>query len=107
MKRLMSRGRRFTSMAEWPCFEPLSGIARRRMAVSKGAIEACSQDYGSMVTEPHRMGKERHCRMLKPCILAVRSLRRSLGPEGQIKTMRDCWGKSNDHDGAYRHGVDC
>ena len=27
------------------------------MAVSKGAIEACSQDYGSMVTEPPSDGQ--------------------------------------------------
>src|SRR6266567_1711022 len=67
-------------------------------------VEACSQGYRSMVTEPHRMGKERHCRILNHCILAVRSLRRSLGPEGQIKTMRGLLGKFYDHYGSYRLG---
>jgi hypothetical protein len=46
-------------MAEWPCFEPVTGpvdAAKRRFA---GPVEACSQGLGSMITEPPTDGQRR------------------------------------------------
>ena len=56
-KPLTSPDRRFTSMAEWPCFEPVTGPSAAAGAVSGAPVEACSQGLGSMITEPPTDGQ--------------------------------------------------
>ena len=53
----MSPGRRFTSTAEWPCFEPVSGASQGTRGGLPRTIEACSQGWGSMITEPATDGQ--------------------------------------------------
>src|SRR5450631_1790286 len=57
MKRLTSPARRFTSMAEWPCFEPVAGSRRTAKGCFRRPIEAYSQGLGSMITEPRTDGQ--------------------------------------------------
>ena len=56
-RRLTSPGRPFTSTAEWPCFEPVTGPFDAAEAVSRWPIEACGQGLGSMITEPPTDGQ--------------------------------------------------
>ena len=55
----MSPARRFTSTAEWPCFEPFTGPVEAAKGRLAGAGEACSQGLGSMITEPPTDGQRR------------------------------------------------
>ena len=55
----MSPGKRFTSTAEWPCFEPVIALIDAAKGRFAGLVQDCSQGLGSMVTEPPTDGQTR------------------------------------------------
>src|SRR5882757_1234139 len=69
---------------------------------------ACSQGQGSMITERSTDGQRTPCRILKPCILAGRSLPSFAGPRSDrhpsdwAESIARLRRKLNDHDGSYR-----
>jgi hypothetical protein len=44
-------------MAEWLCFEPVTGRSGAAKGGFRPMIEACSQGLGSMITEPRMDGQ--------------------------------------------------
>src|ERR1700733_4044040 len=108
MKRRMSPGRRFTSMAAWLCFEPFAGSFQRGERPFRSPIEACSQDLGSMITEPATDGQTRPLQDFETLYIGgaepavvLRSPSGGMGPNQDYVRLL---GKFNDHDGSYRLG---
>src|SRR4051794_11008575 len=90
----MSPARRFTSTVEWPCFELFTALIDAAQGRSAGE-EACSQGWGSMITEPPTDGQRRPLQEFETLYIGVATpaVRRALSaPPGRIKTMRDSEG---------------
>src|ERR1700733_6164818 len=76
----MSPGKRFTSMAEWPCFEAFGGPPMKREAVFGVPVWACGQGGGRVITGPRTARRRTPLQVFETLYMAVRSLPSFAGP---------------------------
>ena len=96
-------------MAEWQCFEPVAGSGRTANGRFPGFVEAYSQGWGSMITEPRTDGQRTPLQDFETLYTGGAEpavVRRALvgydRPNQDYARLRR---KFNDHDGSYRLGV--